>query len=201
VDLHSRWALAWRALGAAPQSDVLQKLLAAYSEPQRHYHTLEHLEECFTNFELLRSGAEHPAEIELALWFHDAVYDTRRHDNEERSAQWARKVLGRVSKEAAERVHALVMATRHEAVPEANDARILVDVDLSILGAPEKRFDQYEAQIREEYDWVPWPLYRHERRKVLASFLARPAVFSTDTFLELYEARARRNLERALARL
>jgi predicted metal-dependent HD superfamily phosphohydrolase len=201
VDLHSRWASAWQALGAAPDPGVFRELLAAYGDSQRHYHTLQHLEECFTNFDLLRTDADHPAEIELALWFHDAIYDTHRHDNEERSAQWARKALAPDSKQAADRVHALVMATRHEAVPQGIDARILVDVDLSILGAPEARFDDYEAQIRKEYHWVPRPLYRRERRKVLASFLARATVFNTERFVQRYEAQARRNLERALAKL
>jgi predicted metal-dependent HD superfamily phosphohydrolase len=201
VDLHSRWEIVWRSLGRAPAADLFGRLLAAYREPHRRYHTLRHLDECFTQLQSIGSLAEHPVEVELALWFHDAVYDTRRQDNEERSAQWAAQALAPVSSEAANRVHDLVLATRHAAQPQGTDARIVVDIDLSILGAPEARFDEYEAEVREEYAWVPEPVYRRERRRILAGFLARESLFNTATFVERYEAQARRNLERALARL
>jgi predicted metal-dependent HD superfamily phosphohydrolase len=201
VDLRSRWDGAFHTFGAAPDAALCEKLLRAYGEPHRHYHTLQHLEECFAQFDLLRKKAERPAEIELALWFHDAIYDTRRRDNEARSARWAFEVLQPLARDAAERVKMLVMATRHEAVPQGVDAQVLVDVDLSILGAPEARFDEYEAQVRREYAWVPMPLYRRQRRKILAGFLEREPIFNTKLFVERYEARARANLGRALARL
>ena len=201
MDLRSGWAAAWQGLGAAPDFDLFEKLLAAYREPHRHYHTVQHREECFGQFDASKSIAQRPAEVALALWFHDAIYDPRRSDNEARSAQWAVDVLTPVASDAAERVRWLVMATEHEAVPEGMDARILVDIDLSILGAPEERFDEYEAQVREEYAWVPVPHYRRERRNVLRAFVARPMIFSTTGFVARYEARVRRNLERALARL
>ena len=95
----------------------------------------------------------------------------------------------------------MVMATRHAAVPPDPDARVLVDVDLSILGAPAARFDEYEAQVREEYAWVPGFIYRRERRKILQGFLARPAIFSTAPFLERYEQQARVNIGRSLGAL
>jgi predicted metal-dependent HD superfamily phosphohydrolase len=201
VHLASRWTEAWQSLGATPDSGLLNMLLTAYGERHRSYHTVRHLEECFAQFDLLKPDAERPAEVELALWFHDAIYDPRRSDNEERSAQWAFEAMNTVSPDAAERVKGLVMVTRHEAVPHGIDAKIVVDVDLSILGAEEKRFGEYEAQIREEYAWVPRPLYRRARRKILEGFLERPTIFGTAKFVALYETQARGNLERALARL
>lgn len=147
MDLHSRWRQTWEALRASPAPGLFDELIARYREPHRHYHTVQHLEECFDKLGTLRDLAEHPAEVELALWFHDAVYDTRRHDNEARSADWARASL---PADAGKRVHALVMATRHEAVPAGRDEQVLVDADLSILGAEASRFDGYERQIREE---------------------------------------------------
>jgi predicted metal-dependent HD superfamily phosphohydrolase len=108
---------------------------------------------------------------------------------------WARSVTG------SSRVHGLIMVTRHEAIPQAMDEKVLVDVDLWILGAPEMRFDEYEVQVREEYGWVPGPIYRRKRRELLESFLARPAIYNTDRFIQRYEARARANLARSLARL
>jgi predicted metal-dependent HD superfamily phosphohydrolase len=184
--LAARWKLADRSL--------YQALIARYREPHRRYHTLQHLEECFERFDEVADLAPHPGEVELALWFHDAIYDPRRSDNERRSADWASASTGNPH------VHALIMATRHEAVPDGADAKALVDVDLWILAAPEKRFEEYEQQVREEYGWVPGFIYRRKRREILESFLARPTIYSTARFIERYESAARANLARSLAR-
>jgi predicted metal-dependent HD superfamily phosphohydrolase len=93
------------------------------------------------------------------------------------------------------------MATRHKAVPRGTDAEILVDIDLSILGAAPDRFDEYERQVREEYAWVPDFLFRRERKAILKEFLARPQIFSSTHFRGRYEQQARSNLERSLERL
>lgn len=195
-----RWAELWRQLAGRPAPALYGELIAHYGEPRRKYHTARHLDECFEKFDEARELATHPAEVELALWFHDAIYDTRRQDNERKSADWARAsaMQAGVTGEAAARVHALVMATRHDAVPSGADAELLVDVDLSILGAAPERFDEYERQIREEYAWVPAFVFRRKRAKILQGFLARPAIFSTALFRDRYEQRARANLKRSL---
>jgi predicted metal-dependent HD superfamily phosphohydrolase len=79
---HEQWLTTWRGLGAAAPSGLYEELLARYTEPHRHYHTVRHLEECFAELAAVRADAARPAEVELALWFHDAIYDTARHDNE-----------------------------------------------------------------------------------------------------------------------
>lgn len=197
----TRWQQLWARLGVAmPEASVLDQLTARYSEPHRKYHTMRHLEECFAKFEELRAEAQRPEEIELALWFHDAVYDTRRHDNEAKSAEWARATAraARLPAEVGKRIETLVLATRHDAVPKETDEKILVDVDLSILGEKPDRFDEYERQIREEYAWVPGVVFRAKRRSVLKGFLARASIFSTPKFAQAYEAQARANLQRSL---
>ena len=188
---------------SAPPPGLLERLVAAYSEPHRKYHTLRHLEECFARLEELRADAVHPEEVELALWFHDAIYDTKRHDNEARSAEWAREVAlaANLPAAVAERIYRLVMVTRHDAAPEEPDEKVLVDVDLSILAAPDERFDEYEAQVRGEYAWVPDSVFRARRREILEGFLARDAIYTTPKFVKRYEARARSNLARALQRV
>jgi len=196
-----RWKTTWDRLRApAPPATLFEELIARYSEPHRRYHTVRHLDECFEKLEELEAEAERLGEIELALWFHDAIYDVRRHDNEAKSADWARAVAieAGVAGSAADRIHALVMSTAHDAVPSRQDERILVDVDLSILGAPPQRFDEYERQIREEYSWVPEEPFRAKRREILERFLARPQIFATRTFVERYEALARANLARSV---
>ncbi len=193
----------WKQLGAAGADVKLHgELIDRYSEPHRRYHTVQHLDECFEKLDEIRALARKPAEIELALWFHDAIYDVRRHDNEERSAEWARTSAARagVSTDACERVYALIMSTRHKAQPRGTDAEILVDVDLSILGAAPERFDRYEQQVREEYAWVPGFIFRRERKAILKEFLARPRIFSTTHFHDHYERQARSNIERSLER-
>ena len=198
------WQRAWRGLGATGEGDMLRdELLGAWNEPQRHYHTLRHLHDCIAQLEPALGLAQQPQEVEMALWFHDAVYDPRAADNEQRSADWAEGALEKagVSAEVRGRIHALVMATRHAAEPFGPDERLLVDVDLAILGAARERFDEYEVEVREEYAWVPGPVFRHKRREVLGQFLARPRIYSTESFHESFEANARANLEHALAGL
>ena len=91
------------------------------------------------------------------------------------------------------------MTTRHNAVPADADARVLVDVDLSILGAEPERFDEYERDVRGEYDWVPDVVFRRERRKILRSFLERPQIFQTAAMHAAREERARANLRALVA--
>jgi predicted metal-dependent HD superfamily phosphohydrolase len=198
----SSWSDAWRALGASTDDAVLAELLARYGEAHRAYHTLQHLGECLAQLARERGAAERPAEVALALWFHDAIYDVQRHDNEARSADWARQAALRagLAQDVAERLHALVMATRHDAQPVGADARLLVDIDLAILGATPARFAEYERQIRIEYAHVPPGIFEPRRRQILSGFLARDPLYLTAPMRTRLEAAARSNLGRAIAR-
>ena len=199
------WQRLWRELGARTVGGgLLNQLVAAYSERHRHYHTLQHLRECLAHAEATRTLARRPAEVELALWFHDAVYDARRDDNEARSADWARaSVLAAGCEPAvAQRVHALVMATaghRHEG--DDPDRALLLDIDLAVLGSSYSRFDEYERQIRAEYAHLSDEQWKQGRGQVLRGFLARARLYATDVYHQTLEPRARENLQRALDRL
>lgn len=198
------WAALWQALGAAHVDAGLRKaLLSRWNEPGRHYHTTRHLGECLRHFAAVRGEAQHAAEIELALWFHDAIYDLQAHDNERRSADWAQSaaLAAGVAHAAAARVHALVMATCHDAAPASHDEALMVDVDLAILGADARRFAQYEQQVRREYAWVPQALYRQRRAAVLQGFLDRPRLYTSGHFFDTLEARARCNLRQSIRQL
>ena len=200
----TQWQNTWIGLGATAADERLyRELVARYEEPHRKYHTLHHLDECFAKLDEIRALAQFPAEIELALWFHDAIYDVSRKDNEQKSAEWAHEstLAAGLSVAVAERVHALILITRHNAQPGNRDGQILVDVDLSILGASAGRFDEYENQIRAEFAWVPAILFRRKRREILREFLARPVIFNTAAFRESYEQQARDNLQRSLGNL
>ena len=202
-ELEDSWLRAWLSAGVQPEAGLFGGLLGAYQEAHRHYHTLQHLRECIANLQPVLALAEDAATVELALWFHDAVYDPRRSDNELQSANWARQAIlsAGASEVAAARVHALVLATRHSQLPVSEDERLLVDVDLAILGTGPERFAEYERQIRAEYAWVPDPVFRTARLAILRNFLARPLLYGTPHFQELLEAPARRNLCDSIARL
>lgn len=198
------WKTTWMGLGVeAPGDGLYAEVVARYSAADRHYHSMRHLDECFTRFAESSHLAEHPHEVALALWFHDAIYDVRGHDNEERSAAWAEEVVleAGLRADVATRIRELIVATKHDALPGSNDGLLLVDIDLAILGAAEERFDEYERQVRQEYAWVPEPLFRQKRREILEALIARPQIFSTEYFRSKYEAQARANLERSIGAL
>ncbi len=195
------WHRAWSSLAGDRDGSVLRdELLARYAEPQRKYHTRQHLEECLALFEEVSALAPHPAEVEMALWFHDAIYDVKGSGNEERSADWAHRALidAGVDAASAARVRQLVLVTKHDGVPSSLDEQVLVDIDLAILGAERPRFDEYERQIREEYGFVPGFLFRRKRKQILRTFLDRPVLYSTPALRDRLDARARENLRRAI---
>jgi predicted metal-dependent HD superfamily phosphohydrolase len=198
------WRDAWLNLGAKDESAALRATLEqSYLEAQRHYHTLQHLDECLACLAQTHTLAEHPAEVALALWFHDAIYDVKAHDNELRSAEWAHAACSEagINWASAERIHGLVLATQHHAKPIGKDAELLVDIDLAILAAPQARYQQYQQQIRQEYAWVPEAQFRSARSKILEEFLARPQLFNTAYFFQRHEAQARQNVQRELIAL
>jgi predicted metal-dependent HD superfamily phosphohydrolase len=198
-DLAARWRGVWTF---GHSQAVYNELVARHAEPHRAYHTLEHIEECLRHLDMARHLIARPVEVELAVWFHDAVYDPRRGDNEEQSAALARQRLraGGADEGMAARVADLIQLTNHAHPDLTGDAAVLCDVDLAILGAEPARFDRYDAAISREYDWVPLDIYRIERGHVLARFLDRPRVYHTSYFYDMLEARARANLWRAAAR-
>lgn len=186
--------------GAYP---IFDDLVMRYAEPQRHYHTLEHVAEVLKVVGRLAKYADDPNAVQLAAWYHDAVYDPRAKGNEAASAALAVESLGPIGVEAStlDRVARLIRATDHSREPENEDERVLIDADLAILAAVEKRYARYAADVRREYDWVPESEYRKGRAAVLNRFLARPRLYHTPVMLEEGEESARRNLRDEIERL
>ncbi len=204
--LADTWDEAWKGIGRHPPPGLRQKVQAAWSEEQRHYHDLRHLGECMALWQRWQGQALHAGEVALGLWFHDAVYDPQGADNELKSASWAARSLSAAGAgdEVAQRVFELVMATCHgepALVTERDDAALLLDIDLAILGSPSERFEGYIQDIRNEYAWVPGRLYRNKRAAVLQGFAARERIYQTAPAAELLEAQAKKNLESAIYRL
>jgi predicted metal-dependent HD superfamily phosphohydrolase len=182
---------------------LLERVARRYAEAHRRYHTLDHVIACLDARAAITRAAL--PEVDLALVFHDAVYDPLGTDNEARSAlllveegrrAWLHDGLVR-------RAQPLVAATRHgeDAALDSEEACIVVDADLSILGSPLQAFTTYERLVREEYACFDDAAYAVGRAAVLESFLARPTLFATRRAQHLWEAQARSNLERSLAAL
>ena len=204
--LVATWAAAWSSLGRPAPPGLQAELMTAWSEPHRHYHDQRHLRECLALWARWREHSPRAGEVAVALWFHDAIYDPQTSTNELNSAAWAARSLARAGADSdtAQRVHDLVMATQHDApavLGESPDARLLVDIDLSILGSPAERFERYDHDVRKEYAWVPGFRYQEARAQVLQSFLDRPRLYHGEHAVALLEAQARINLAAALSRL
>jgi len=194
----------WHRLNArGDPRTVFEQLVAAYSTPSRYYHSFSHLLDCLEQLHDARDGVVHPEQVEIAIWFHDAIYDPVASDNEEQSAAWARESLTAAAVEPTfvNRIAELILATQHKTIPTDRDAALMVDVDLSILGRQPDVFDNYDRQIRLEYDWVPEKEYCERRAQILKGFLSRPTIYRTDHFFARYEQPARKNLSRTIARL
>jgi len=180
------------------------RLRAMYGEPHRRYHTLAHVEALLRWLTQWQSLAREPRLIDAAIWFHDAVYDTRRSDNEQRSAELARVELAALGWSApdVERVAALVLATQHHQADAGDtDAWLFLDLDLSVLGQSPVHYAAYAAAIRAEYGWVDEARYREGRSAVLRSFLDRAAIYRTPELHAAWEAAARVNLAAELSAL
>jgi predicted metal-dependent HD superfamily phosphohydrolase len=200
-ELRERWLGKWLRFGKRLAGNkVFYALTAAYTAPDRYYHTLDHVADCLILLDACKEEADDPEAIEMALWFHDAIYDTHAADNEEQSAQWAvREIRGR---ERADAIARLILATKHGAVTSSDtDECLIADIDLAILGAEEAKFWAYEDAIRREYAWVHEEIFRSKRAEILRRFLERERLYQTPLFHEKYDKVARKNLSASIDRL
>src|SRR5205085_12266673 len=152
----TQWITLWQRIEAQgdphpPYHDLVQRL----AEPHRAYHTMRHILHCLEEMARVRPLAAQPDAMEMALWYHDAIYDTHADDNEEQSATLAAHILrdAAVPEVFVQTVVRLIVATKHHTAAEDPDTRLLVDIDLAILGQPPQIFDAYERHIRQEYAW------------------------------------------------
>ena len=204
----SSFESAVRGCGGNPlaEPDEHARLLRAYAQTHRAYHTAQHLGECLAHLQQAQSAPSpvEIAEIALALWYHDAVYRPQRMDNEARSANWLRVRAQQfaISPSVIARLVAMILATRHgiEAVPDEPQTQLMLDIDLAILAGAPARFREYCAQIRFEYAFVPAAIFAAKRAQVLREFLSQQKIYHS--FLgAMFEAAARLNLTTEISNL
>jgi predicted metal-dependent HD superfamily phosphohydrolase len=200
-----RWIKLCQTLNILPDTNEYHKLLKAYQETHRAYHTVQHLCECLAKLDWAKANGwtENTSLLEIALWYHDAVYQPQAKDNELESAEWANRFLSQsgVDQEICDYVSSLIMETCHREIPNKPLHQLMVDIDLSILASEAKRLQEYEQQIRQEYHYVPWLLYKEKRIALLNHFLTLPQIYNTDLFHAEYEQKARENIKQLILKL
>nr|WP_241562368.1 metal-dependent phosphohydrolase [Streptomyces hoynatensis] len=170
-----------------------QELLARWSEPHRHYHTVAHLADVLARLDELAGYAAEPVAVELAAWFHDAVYDPYSPDNEERSARLAEERLG-TGPRAREVARLVRLTAGHDPEPGDVNGAALCDADLAVLAGSPEEYAGYAAAVRREYGFVPDGDFRAGRAEVLRQLLALPELFRTPYGAEHWAPTARFNL-------
>lgn len=172
------------------------ELAKNYSSAKRHYHNLSHPENLFAELEQIQAEISDWNTICFSVFYHDAIYDAKKNDNEEQSALLAEKRLRElnVPEKIISRCKEQIIATKSHALSSENDTNLFTDADLSILGKSAESYEIYFRQIREEYSIYPDLLYKPGRKKVLNHFLEMKRIFKTDLFADRYEKQARENL-------
>lgn len=194
------------AITSAAITALWQDIAARYNEPQRAHHTLKHIQQLFEQFDQIKDKLYEPHIIALALYYHDVTYDPRRSDNELKSAEYAVEALSHyLSAEQCQHIYALIMMTAthqpHKLADEdkSSDAAYLLDMDLSILGAPWSEYQQYAQAVRYEYMHVAKEDYRTGRIVVLEKLLAHSTLYLTEYYYGRLEELARDNIKREIS--
>lgn len=200
----------WKSLTSTADSalaaDAWASLEQHYTEPVRAYHNLEHLEELFGWAERLQSELDNVELVQWAIFYHDIIYLPGSGQNEDLSADVAAQILPAMGVAVTDvaTVAAWIRASKAHSLPasaDVQDARLFLDMDLAILGAPAERYQRYTEQIRAEYAQFSDLIYQPGRRKVLAHFIDKPRIYQTDAMHAMLDAAARKNLQTELAQL
>ncbi|MCP2336459.1 HD domain-containing protein [Actinomadura rupiterrae] len=191
----------WVALAGTATRHIGEALADRYAEPHRRHHTVAHLTAVLDLVDELAGHAPAPDAVRLAAWFHDAVYDPQRADNEERSARLAARMLADTDLSAervAEVVRLVELTETHDPDDGDPDGQLLCDADLAVLGADPETYAAYTANVREEYAFVPEEIFRAGRAEILRGLLDLPKIFHTPEANARFEAAARRNMSTEL---
>lgn len=197
--LRRRWA---RTLPTEPE--LGKELLALWSQEHRYYHDRVHLLSVLEAVDRLggKLSAEELMLIQLAAWFHDAVYQGTAED-EFKSAVLARERLDAVlSARAVSTVSDLILLTAGHNPKESDRlGRILCDADLEVLARPEPAYQRYAHAIYQEYAHLPRHVLAEGRSRILTALLEKTTIYATAAGRELWESAARCNVSRELEHL
>jgi predicted metal-dependent HD superfamily phosphohydrolase len=185
-------------------SGIGEDLLARWSEPQRQYHTVAHLERTLSVVDDHADAAPDVTAVRLATWFHDIVYDPRRADNEIESASFAAATLeslGVEPEQIAEVVRLIWLTANHNVEDDDRGGALICDADLAILASSPEDYAAYSSAIRTEYQHVQDDAFRAGRIAVLSKLLDLPQLYHLPTLHAAWEARARANVTAEISAL
>lgn len=178
---------------------IYNELIAAYSERQRAYHTVQHLYECLSLMEAVQYELNDPYAVALALWFHDVIYEPQALDNELKSAELFEQLMAQdLQLDTMQKIKRWILATQKHGSTDETDLQFLLDIDLAILAATPERFIQYEQQIQQEYAWVDPEVYAIKRKEVLKHFYQSEPLYQTAYFQKNFELNVKQNLKKIL---
>lgn len=175
-----------------------EDLEKAYTTKLRQYHNLTHIEAMVSSFEKYKEELDFPNEVLYSIFYHDIIYKATRKDNEEKSAEYALKMLPKNTTLNRVLIYDMISATKLHQKNDINDINWLIDFDLKILASDYSSYEIYTQQIRKEYKIYPDVLYKPGRKKALKHFLENEFIFQTETFRSKYETQARTNIQKEL---
>jgi len=192
----SLWQRCLKAGAADSSAAIHQRLVEAYNEPQRHYHTLVHIDHCLAIFDQCKSLATNADALEIAVWFHDVIFEPGKRNNEAQSAELYQDLSTDVhDNEFRGLVGRLIMATLHDGSSlDDTDAGYMVDIDLSSFGLPWEDFMRDSLHLREESAQLSDADYNRKQGEFRSCLAARPHFYQTDFFRQCYEQQAHDNL-------
>jgi len=197
------WNRCQSAGGAGSDAeDVYAEVHAYYSEPGRHYHTPKHIEHCLRQFDLASSEMDDPQAVEMAIWFHDLVFDISAEDNELQSARRFVELAGEsMQSDFKTKVYDLIMTTAPPRMPKTQDEKFMLDIDLSSFGLPWEEFVRDSTAVRKESARLSDEAFFPGQRAFLESLISREHFYFTDFFRSRIEESARSNIRRHLESL
>lgn len=194
----NRFAALWQrchpGAGARAPDAVFAEIVDHYGEPHRHYHTIAHVDDCLERFDRIHSLAQDPGAIELALWFHDVIFDSRSRDNERRSAAYYADRAAGATPSFQRHVRSMILASNHADANCIHDLCYVLDIDIAGFGHPWAQFRSTTDLVRAEYPHQSDAVFAESMAKFLGGLASRPWIFATDYFRDACEATARSNI-------
>lgn len=184
-------------------TELWREIEGKYSTEFRYYHNLNHLESLLRELQQCEKLIEDWDTILFSLFYHDIIYNTLEQNNEEQSADFAKKRLQSFNypESKIEKCYNQIIATKLHKESLDIDTNLFIDSDLSILGKHWEIYTEYYKQIRKEYSTYQDNIYNSGRIKTLEHFINMKRIFKTDFFFSKYEEQAKNNIRRELALL
>lgn len=185
-----------------PGDDVYREVKNHYSRPERHYHTPKHIEHCLTQFDLVADRLDNPDAVEIAIWFHDLVFEANADDNELQSARrFVELAKESMDDEFKTTVYDLIMATAPPRMAKTTDQKFVLDIDLSSFGLPWEDMLRDSIAVRQESPQLSDAEFFSGQRAFLESLVKREHFYFTEYFRSRIEETARNNINRYLENL